>query len=184
MTTLEETRNNVSEETRNNVSKLSKEQQIHRREFLGISLVIASFPIALTALGQDIDVSSLGFDIGNPQSHCNQSHHHDPLPENINPVDQLKWSAQDTGFNEGAEEGIRLLLKYGVGLPDGLADLGGKVAGNVWKRRDMMKFAKDLAKSGNVPVAVGLGILSQWHNCHAFRTLINNVPTVTRWMLS
>jgi hypothetical protein len=137
--------------------------------------------------GQSVDPAQLGFDIVHPQSHCNQQHAHDPVPAGIDPRAQLNWSAGDTGFNEGAEEGVKLLARYGIKLPPPIDSLAGKVAGNVWKRRDMMAFAKTLAKAGgpqNLQGAVGLAILSQWHNCHAFRTLLWNVPVVIQWVQS
>jgi len=45
-----------------------------------------------------------------------------------------------------------------------------------------MNFAIDLAKSGNIEPAVGLALLSQWHNCHAFKCLILHIPEIGIWL--
>ena len=66
-----------------------------------------------------------------------------------------------------------------VGIPGPVIDV---VAGNVWKRRDMMFFAVDLAHRGALPVAVAIATASQWHNCHAFKWLLMHPNQTAAWL--
>lgn len=128
-------------------------------------------------------------DLTNPESHCNQDHdHYTPPPEwggswaGGDWQAQLQWAMGDHGFNEGAAVAASLLAEYGVGLPSDVANLAGQAIGNVWDRTNMMYFAISLAKSGNVEPAVGLALVSQWHNCHAFKCLCAHIPEISGWL--
>lgn len=125
-------------------------------------------------------------DLANPENHCNQDHDHFACPwpawDAGDWEGQLRWSMGDHGFNEGADQAAALLAEYGYGLPSGVADIVGQAIGNLWDRCNMMHFAVDLAKSGNVEPAVGLALLSQWHNCHAFKCLICHIPEIGIWL--
>ena len=162
-----------------------------RRDILkGIPLLagacLLSTRTPLLAMCQS-DVSAgdvAGFlNIANPASHCNQGHNHNDNSYD-NWRESLEWSSQDTGHNEGAAAVIQLALKYGLNI-DGLpADLAGDVVGEIWKRRDMMAFGKDIAKGGFIIQATTIAVASQWHNCHAFRALLRHTPEVANWLLS
>lgn len=130
---------------------------------------------------QPVDVNSIGIDLLEPWNHCNQGHQHNPLPSGIDPYEQLHWSHHDTGHNEGADEALSLLLQYGFDVPAEVANVVSGAAGEVWKRQDMMNYAISI-KDANLLCAVGLCILSQWHNCHAFRTLEYNPPAIVDWL--
>jgi hypothetical protein len=158
---------------------------INRRTFFAGAVAFTSLYLTQRSFGQGqtVDVNGIGIDLAEPWNHCNQDHQHNPLPPGIDPYDQLRWSAGDRGHNEGADEALALLLQYGFGLPPGVTDLARQsgAAGELWKRQDMMNFAKSI-RYQNLPCAVGLCILSQWHNCHAFRTLEYNPLAVINWL--
>lgn len=133
----------------------------------------------------NVDVSQF-LDISNPESHCNQGHDHFALPWPLPACDwwnQLAWSMGDTGYNEGAAAGARIALEYGLNLPPQIASLGGDLLANAWPRRDMMRFAIDIAKAGFLPQGTSIAIASQWHNCHAFKCLVFHAPEVGAWLL-
>lgn len=135
----------------------------------------------------------------NLESHCNQGHAHwapgrdHVLPEawgakaesRLSGCDwqgQLNWCEADTGFNEGAEEGARLAANGSLGLPDNAAGATGALLGNLWKRREMISFAKEAAKAGNAQ-ATAIAISCQWHNCQAFACLLAHPAEVRTWLL-
>jgi hypothetical protein len=132
----------------------------------------------------DFDISEY-LNVSDPESHCNQDHDHStppwPLPE-CTWQEQLAWSQSDTGFNEGAQAAAELVTQYGLGLPAPVAGLAGDALANIWPRRDMMAFAISLAKTGMLPQACSIAVVSQWHNCHAFRCLIFHAPEVAVWL--
>jgi hypothetical protein len=120
--------------------------------------------------------------IENPESHCKEGHvHQDSSFDDWQ--GSLVWSSNDTGYNEGAAVVFRLALQYGLNIPALPADLAGQAVGNIWKRREMMAFAKDIAKAGNIVPATAVATASQWHNCHAFKALLRHTPEVAGWLL-
>jgi|GEM_PF-6623872 hypothetical protein len=121
--------------------------------------------------------------IANPAAHCNQNHNHQDNSYD-NWEESLIWSAGDTGHNEGAAAVISLALQYGLHISGLPADLAGDAVGEIWKRRDMMAFAKDIAKGGFIIQATTIAVASQWHNCHAFRCLLRHTPETAEWLLS
>ena len=124
-------------------------------------------------------------DLTNPENHCNQDHDHSALPWPLPSCpweDALDWAMGDHGFNEGAEEAGRIAVQYGLGLPEGVAGLIGQGLGNVWDRCNMMHFAVDVAKSGNVEPATAIAVLSQWHNCQALRCLAFHAGEIGDWL--
>lgn len=148
-----------------------------RRDFVrSCSAALGAFSLQPFVFAQQTnwDIKDI-IDTINPQSHCNQQHAHDPFPYSYPAFpwqDQLEWSWGNDGYNEGAEAGVQLLLKYGLKLPGIIAGPLGEGIANLWHRSDMMYFARDLVRAGFVPQGAGLAILTQWHNCHAFRGLI------------
>jgi hypothetical protein len=133
-----------------------------------------------------IDIGNY-INIASPEGHCNQDHDHLHLPwglANCPWQKQLEWQMNDTGFNEGADVAVQIIAKYGLGVPDILAKLGGAVAGNVWKRREMIRFARDVAKSGHPWEGAAIAIAGQWHNCHAFKCLIAHPVEVIGWLIA
>jgi hypothetical protein len=130
-------------------------------------------------------------DLYNPPSHCAQDHDHDDPPkfETCDWKAALRWSANDTGFNEGALAAARVLLKSDIPLPDKVAaaykargTAGEPMTGEVWKRRDMMVFAKGLAAKGQMKAVVGVAVASQWQDCWAFRCLAAQKGNVAEWL--
>jgi len=124
--------------------------------------------------------------VNDPASHCNQDHDHNSLPwplEACTWEDQLLWSMSDTGYNEGAGAAVELANTYGLQLPPEVAILGGDALANAWPRRDMMRYAIDVAKAVNPGQGTALAIVSQWHNCHAFRCLVFHAGEVADWLL-
>ena len=135
----------------------------------------------------NMDISDL-IDLDDPASHCNQDHDHNAQPD-IAWQAMVKWSTEDTGFNEGAYTAITVLIKAGVPVPDFLANLPQiglyGAAGNLWRRRDMMEFAKTIYRSQYPKAAkagVAIVVASQWHNCHAFRCLAANTDEIGNWL--
>lgn len=126
-----------------------------------IALTICVFLVALHAPSSAQDC--------NP-SHCGEAHNHtDPAWTGANLQacpwkQQIDWCFHDTGFNEGAGCAAGVA---GVKVPDP----GGQALGNVWKRRDMMNAAKDLAKNNVDEAATSVALCCQYHNCHACRCL-------------
>src|ERR1700753_3604269 len=89
-------------------------------------------------------------DIINPENHCQEDYDHsdnsyDDWEESLN------WSANDTGHNEGAAAPVDIGLEVGLQIYSSIANLAGDAVGEVWKRRDMMAFAKDVAKVNLIP---------------------------------
>ena len=124
-------------------------------------------------------------DVTNPEEHCTQNHDHFALPWDLSGCpwqELLMWSMNDHGFNEGAEVAGSLAAQYGLGLPPDVAGLVGQGLGNVWDRCNMMHFAADVARTGNIDVAVGIAIASQWHNCHALKCLVFHAVEVAAWI--
>jgi hypothetical protein len=121
-------------------------------------------------------------DIVNPENHCQENHNHSD-----NSYDDwyqsLVWSAGDTGHNEGAEAAVGIALEVGLQIDPTIANAAGSVVGELWKRRDMMAFAKDVAKVNLFP-AMDIALASQWHNCHAFKAILRHPVEVAGWLLS
>jgi hypothetical protein len=133
-------------------------------------------------------MASLGdlIDLNNPQGHCNQSHAHDPVPPGISWEEQLVWQMNDGGFNEGAATAVAICTKAGLqeSLPGAVVNVLGVAAGNLWKRREMIRFAIELAKKGHAVEGTAIAIAGQWHNCHAFRVLVEHQSDVQNWLLA
>jgi len=121
-------------------------------------------------------------DIANPEYHCRERHDHSD-----NSYDDwrrsLEWSAGDTGHNEGAAVAVDIALEVGLQLDPSIAHVAGDAVGEVWKRREMMSFAKDLAKVNLIP-AMDIALASQWHNCHAFKSILRHPVETAGWLLS
>jgi alkylhydroperoxidase family enzyme len=124
-------------------------------------------------------------DLNNPQGHCNQAHNHDDNSYD-DWRDALVWQTNDTGFNEGAGTALAICAKAGLNasLPEPVANLLGGAAGNLWRRREMIRFASDVAKKGHGVEATAIAVAGQWHNCHAFRALVRHQSDVQNWLLS
>lgn len=128
-------------------------------------------------------------DVINPESHCTEDHDHYSLPpdwpswQDCDWQKQLDWALGDHGFNEGADAAAAIAAEIGFSIPANIAQFIGAGLGNVWDRCNMMYFAKDLAKTGNVEPAISIALLSQWHNCHAFKCLLAHLPEVGGWLL-
>jgi hypothetical protein len=150
---------------------------------LALSAISALLCLMIGTPSRSQDLSSL--DLTSPERHCNQQHNHSALPwSSLASCDwqrQLEWCSGDTGFNEGAAVATSVALQAGLDLPGPVANLGGGVIGNLWKRRDMMAFAKSLARGLN-PNAAALAIACQWHNCHALKCLAAHPVEVQEWL--
>lgn len=163
---------------------------IVKSSLLSIALQINGLSKAAWA-SDSIDISNI-LDLSDPASHCNQDHDHNGLPWSLEDCpwkDQVLWSAQDTGFNEGAMPAVNVLIKSGLPVPDILAKAlqagGEQVLGNLWPRRDMMQFAKSLYQiPGGLgeKAAIAIVVASQWHNCHAFRCLVAHTDEIGDWL--
>jgi hypothetical protein len=147
-----------------------------------LSAAVTLLCLMFTTPSRTQDLS--GIALGNPESHCNQSHNHYALPWPLQSCDwqaQLQWCSRDTGYNEGAGAGASIALQAGLGLPGPIANLGGAALANAWPRRDMMAFAKSMARGLN-PNAAALAMACQWHNCHAFKCLAAHPFEVQEWL--
>jgi hypothetical protein len=156
------------------------------QEGFGLELPVTKSPSSAVMVNQNqvtaADVSQF-LDTNNPASHCNQSHYH-PDDSYDNWREALEWSAQDIGHNEGAAAIVNLALQYGLQLPPLPSQIIGDGVGEIWKRREMMAFAKGIARTGHIVQAASIAIASQWHNCHAFRCLLRHTNDVVGWLLS
>ena len=59
--------------------------------------------------------------------------------------DHLEWCSRDNGFNEGASCGLANLAATGLSIPTNAPQ---PVAGNIFKRSDMISLASQAAKAG------------------------------------
>jgi hypothetical protein len=127
---------------------------------------------------------------------CREPHNHAALPWDLPGCpwqEQLQWCVNDTGHNEGADRACEIILAArGFTIPWPAC----KGLGEVWKRREMMTFAKNVAHASYIPqsriitntvsasAAVDVATACQWHNCHAFKCVAFHVPSgeVLHWL--
>jgi hypothetical protein len=92
----------------------------------------------------------------------------------------LNWSAADSGYNEGALCGFRILETIsGVQLPT--LPYEENALGNIWPRVDMMNAALVAYSLGYTDAAVDVAICSQIHNGPVHQLLSEHRDTIEDW---